>query len=165
MLTIVCACQLSGYESHYGRADHEMNFAEVALVLEEDGEDWIQNLPFIVVGQGRLPGEYGPERENYLRASIGHKIRFPFRFKEGKYIVYVEVGGMASYYEADAIGTPFEPEFMAGIGTQLDLGSGWRIDLAARVRNTMGNGHRHEVPEHAPDDAQLEVVIGVKKDF
>ena len=80
-------------------------------------------------------------------------------------VFYVEGGGMVSYYQADAIGTPIEGELIAGVGAQVDLGKGWWLDIAARARHPAGNGNDHDTPEHAPHGTKAEFVLGVKKDF
>jgi hypothetical protein len=121
-------------------------------------------VPFLVAGQGRLPPEYGDD-ETFQRLSVGHKVRLPVRLASGRVVVYVEAGGMISYYEAEPIGTPFEPELLGGGGVMIDLGDGWAVDLGARARQPMGNGDRHDEPEHVPHGTALEFLFGIRKDF
>ena len=164
LLGCICACRFGGAESAYGVGNHEMSFAQVEILLEGEDGSRFATVPFLVAGEGRLPERYGPERERYQRVSVGDKVRIPFEVADGV-VVFIEGGGMVSYYEADAIGTPFELELVAGAGTQIRLGKGWWLAFAGRVRRPMGNGDRHDDPEHAPHGVQGEVVLGVKKDF
>jgi hypothetical protein len=152
-----------GTETRYGVSDHDMSFGEVALVLRNEDEAAVQSVPFLVVGQGTLPERYGDDLP-YQRVSLGEKVRLPI--KVGRSVIfYIEAGGMVSYYESEAIGTPFEPEVIAGAGVQVDLGGSWSIDLGARARRPAGNGDDHEEPEHAPDGTQPELFLGVRKGF
>jgi hypothetical protein len=153
-----------GTETQYGVAENDMSFGELNLVLEQEDGSRVQSVPFLVYGQGTLPEQYGDD-ESYQRLSLGEKVRLPFRIAAGKVVVYVEAGGMVSYYEAEAIGTPFEPEVVAGGGVQLNLGNNWFVDVGARARQPLGNGYRHDEPEHAPDGTQPEFYFGVRKDF
>lgn len=163
-LLVLAGCRLMGTESHLGISEHDMNFGEVGFVLEERDGSRLQSVPFVLAGAGRLPDEYGPNNDSFQRLSLGNKARVPFPVGK-KFVVYLEGGAMVSYYEADAIGTPFELEVVAGIGTAVDLGNGWSLDFAVRARHPTGNGNDHDTPEHAPDGTQGEVVFGLKKDF
>jgi len=163
-LACVCACRYAGTQSVYGRSDHDMNFGEVDLVLEDLEGGRVLMVPFVVVGEGSLPAEFGtPGR--YQRFSAGNKARLPFPLRQGKVVLYVEAGGMVSYYDASAIGTPVELEAIAGAGTQVELGKGWWLDFGARVRQPTGNGGNHKKPEHAPHGIAPEFIFGLKKDF
>jgi hypothetical protein len=153
-----------GTGTQYGVASNDMSFGELNLVLADNEDSPVQGVPFLVVGQGTLPPQYGDDI-SYQRVSIGEKVRVPFRLAKGKVVVYVEAGGMVSYYDSEAIGTPFEPEVVAGGGVQLNLGKNWSVDLGARARQPVGNGYRHDEPEHAPDGTQPEFFFGVRKDF
>ncbi|MCK6458924.1 MAG: acyloxyacyl hydrolase [Planctomycetes bacterium] len=161
---LVAGCQMVGTETHYGVSDNDMSFGEVNVVLAGDDESTVQGVPFLVVGQGTLPEQYGNDI-SYQRVSLGEKVRLPLRVAGGSVIFYVEAGGMVSYYESEAIGEPFEPEIVAGAGAQIDLGKKWSLDVGARARRPMGNGDDHEEPEHAPDGTQPEFFFGVRKDF
>jgi len=166
--TALCAllsgCQMVGTGTQYGVSSNDMSFGEVDFVLESEDGGNVQGVPFFVFGQGTLPQEYGDDIP-YQRVSLGEKVRLPFRIAEGKVVVYVEAGGMVSYYESEAIGTPFEPEVVGGVGVQMNLGKNWSIDLGARARQPVGNGYRHDEPEHAPDGTAPEFFFGVRKDF
>jgi hypothetical protein len=166
--TALCAalsgCQMVGTETQYGVSSNDMSFGEVNFVLEDQEGSKVQGVPFLVFGQGTLPEQYGDD-VSYQRLSLGEKVRLPFRIAEGRVVVYVEAGGMVSYYESEAIGTPFEPEVLAGGGVQMNLGKNWFVDVGARVRQPMGNGADHDDPEHAPDGTQPELYFGVRKDF
>jgi hypothetical protein len=153
-----------GTETQYGVSDNDMSFGEVNFVLEEKDGSRVQGVPFLVFGQGTLPEQYGDD-VSYQRLSLGEKVRLPFRIAGGKVIVYVEAGGMVSYYESEAIGTPFEPEVIGGGGVQINLGDNWSIDIGARARQSLGNGYRTDPAEHAPDGTQPEFYFGVRKDF
>lgn len=161
---LLSACRMVGTETHYGVSDNDMSFGEVGMVLTGEDEGTVQSVPFLVVGQGTLPEAYGNDVA-FQRVSLGEKVRLPLKIAGGSVIFYIEAGGMVSYYEAEAIGTPFEPEVMAGAGVQVDLGKKWSIDAGARARHPMGNGNNHEEPEHAPDGTQPEFFLGVRKDF
>lgn len=164
-LVTVCACRFVGTQSVYGVSDHDQQFGEVGFILEDAEGSSFKSIPFVVAGAGRLPAAYGPGNESYQRLSIGEKLRFPIPIVKGRATVYLEGGAMVSYYEASAIEVPFEVEAVAGAGIQLDLGGGWWLDFAARAREPLGNGHRHDHPEHAPSDTQMEFAAGVRKDF
>ncbi|MHC4547716.1 MAG: hypothetical protein ACYTEZ_02980 [Planctomycetota bacterium] len=167
LVVLVCVgCRLSGAQTLYGVADNDMNFGELDVILAEREEDnGVQAVPFLVVGEGTLPEEYGPQRESFQRTSVGQKVRFPARLFRGRVILYFEGGAMVSYYRADAIGTPWELEFVAGVGSQINLGKGWGLDLGVRARQPAGNGSNHDGPSHAPHDTDAEFVFGLKKDF
>jgi hypothetical protein len=165
LIILACGCSFKGAQSYYGQAEHDMNFGEMDFILVEREEGAIELIPFLVYGQGTLPDDYAAGGSRYQRTSIGHKVRLPVRFQDGKIIVYLEGGAMVSYYDAEEIGTPFEPEAVVGVGTQVRIGKGWSVDLAARVRRPLGNGDRHDEPEHAPHGNQAELVFGLKKDF
>ncbi len=165
LLLALAACQYKGAESVYGRSNHDVQFGEVDFVLQDADGGALQGVPFVVAGQGTLPAEYGDGSESFSRISVGQKARYPIVLREGKIYVYLEGGAMVSYYEADAIHTPIEFESVVGIGTQIQFGEGWWVNLAFRARKPMGNGHRHDEPDHAPDGVQSEVVLGVRKDF
>jgi len=161
---LLSGCRLVGTETHYGVSDHDMSFGEVNFVLADEEDSPIQGVPFLVAGQGTLPAEYG-SNVGYQRVSLGEKVRLPFRLVGGKLVAYIEAGGMVSYYESEAIGTPFEPEILLGGGVQADLGKNWFVDVGARARRPMGNGDKHKEPEHAPDGTQPEFFFGIRKDF
>jgi hypothetical protein len=160
----VAGCQMVGTETHYGVSDNDMSFGEVAVVLSGEDEGMVQSVPFLVVGQGTLPEQYGSDIA-YQRVSLGEKVRLPLKVAGGRVIFYIEAGGMVSYYESEAIGTPFEPEAMAGVGVQVDLGKEWSLDVGTRARRPLGNGNDHDEPEHAPDGTAPEFFLGVRKDF
>jgi len=160
----VAGCHMVGTETNYGVSDNSMSFGEVNFVLADNEESPIQGVPFILAGQGTLPEQYGNDVA-YQRVSLGEKVRLPFRLVEGKLVVYIEAGGMVSYYQSEAIGTPYEAEVLAGGGVQLNLGKGWSADLGARARKPAGNGSDHKEPEHAPDGVQPEFFFGLRKDF
>jgi hypothetical protein len=162
---VLCGCHYGGAQSFYGRSANEMNFGEVDMVLMSADGDRLQGIPFFAAGQGMLPGRYDPDGEHFERYSLGTKLRYPFAFRDGRFIVYVEAGGMMSFYAAEAIGSPFVPELVAGVGAQFGLGTGWWFDLGARARHPAGNGNNHDEPEHAPHGTKPEFVFGVKKDF
>lgn len=164
LCVILPGCQMLGTEAHYGVSDNSMAFGEMDLVLADEEESPIQGVPFLLAGQGILPPQYGDDI-SYQRVSVGQKVRYPIRFAQGKVLVYLEAGGMVSYYESSAIGTPFEPEGVIGAGVQLNLGNKWSIDLAADLRHPLGNGSRHDSAEHAPDATVPEFFFGVRKDF
>ncbi len=115
--TALCAalsgCQMLGTETQVGVSSNDMTFGEVDFVLETEDGSTIQGVPFLAVGQGTLPEQYGDD-VSYQRVSLGQKVRLPLRLAKGRVVVYVEAGGMVSYYESEAIGTPFEPEVVAG---------------------------------------------------
>ena len=158
-------CRLMGAESNYGISAHDMNFGEIGLILEEkEGWSRVQAVPFLLFGQGTLPPRYGDD-ESFQRTSLGEKIRYPVRLFDGRVVVYAEGGGMLSHYQSDAIGTPWELELVAGVGTQIRVGKGWSIDLGARARHPTGNGNDHDEPEHAPEGTQGEFIFGIRKDF
>ncbi len=142
---LLSGCQMVGTETQYGVASNDMTFGELNVVLDDGGDSPIQGVPFLVVGQGTLPEQYGDDI-SYQRVSL-------------------EAGGMVSYYQSEAIGTPFEPELVGGGGVQMNLGENWSIDFGARARQPVGNGYRHDEPEHAPDGTQAEFFFGVRKDF
>ena len=164
LCAILPGCRMVGTETQYGVSNNDMSFGELNLVLEETDGSRVQGVPFFVYGQGTLPEQYGDD-VSYQRLSLGEKVRLPFRIGDGRVVLYVEAGGMVSYYEAEAIGTPFEPELVAGGGVQLNLGKNWFVELGARVRQPMGNGGNHDEPEHAPDETAPEFFLGVRKDF
>jgi hypothetical protein len=164
LCVILPGCTMLGTEAHYGVSEHSMAFGELNMVLADDEGSSIQGVPFLLAGQGILPPQYGDD-VSYQRVSLGQKVRYPLRLAEGRVLIYLEAGGMVSYYESDAIGTPFEPEVVAGGGVQLNLGKKWSANLGARARTPVGNGSRHEAPEHAPDGTQPEFYFGVRKDF
>jgi len=164
LCAFVAGCHMVGSETHYGVSDNSMSFGEVNFVLADNEESPIQGVPFVLAGQGTLPESYG-NGIGYQRVSLGEKVRLPFRLVGGKLVVYIEAGGMVSYYQSEAIGTPFEPEILAGGGVQLDLGKGWSADLGARARKPAGNGSDHKEPEHAPDGTAPELFFGIRKDF
>lgn len=161
----VGACRYAATQSYYGRSDDELNFAEVDLVLEDREGGRLQMVPFVLFGEGRLPGEFGPGRETFQRVSAGNKARLPFVLKDGKWVLYVEAGGMVSYYDADGIGTPVELEVVGGVGAQVDLGKGWWLDVGARAKHPTGNGNDHDSAEHAPTGTKPEFILGIRKDF
>jgi hypothetical protein len=161
---LLSGCQMLGTEAHYGIARHDMTFGEVNFVLAGEEESPVQGVPFIVAGQGKLPEKYGNDI-SYQRLSFGEKVRLPKTLAHGRVVLYAEAGGMVSYYESEAIGTPYEPEVVVGGGAQMDLGKKWFVDLGARVRRPMGNGNDHKEPEHSPDGGQPEFYFGVRKDF
>ncbi len=161
---LLSGCQMVGTETQYGVATNDMTFGELNVVLDDGGDSALQGVPFLVVGQGTLPPQYGDD-VSYQRVSLGEKVRLPIRLAKGKVVLYIEAGGMVSYYESEAIGTPFEPEVVGGGGAQLNLGKSWSIDFGARARQPVGNGYRHDEPEHAPDGTQTEFFFGVRKDF
>jgi hypothetical protein len=164
LCVLLSGCQMVGTETHYGVSDNDMSFGEVNVVLGGEDQSTVQSVPFLVVGQGTLPEEYGGDIA-YQRVSLGEKVRLPIKVAGGSVIFYIEAGGMVSYYESEAIGEPFEPEVMGGVGVQVDLGKKWLLDLGARARRPMGNGDDHDEPEHAPDGTQPEFFFGVRKDF
>ena len=164
LCAILPGCRMVGTETQYGMAKNDMSFGEVNVVLEEEDGSRLQGVPFLVFGQGTLPEQYGDD-VSYQRLSLGEKVRLPFRIGDGRVVLYVEAGGMVSYYESEAIGTPFEPELVAGGGVQLNLGKNWFVDVGARARQSLGNGSNHDEPEHAPDGTQPEFYFGVRKDF
>lgn len=157
-------CQMVGTETQFGVSSNDMSFGELDFVLADHEESPVQGVPFLVVGQGTLPEQYG-DGIAYQRVSLGEKVRLPLRLAGGKVVLYIEAGGMVSYYDSEAIGTPFEPEVVAGGGVQLNLGKNWFIDIGARARQPVGNGYRHDGAEHAPDGTQPELFFGVRKDF
>ena len=163
-LAVVGGCRFTGAESHVGFGAHDLAFGEVGAIFEGENGSRVKAVPFLLAGEGRLPSEFGPERESFSRISVGDKARLPFPLND-RFVLYLEGGAMVSYYEADAIGTPFELEVIAGVGAQVELGDGWNLDFAARARHPTGNGNNHDTPEHAPDDTQGEFVFGIKKDF
>jgi hypothetical protein len=161
---LICGCRMAGAETHYGLSPNEASFGEFKLVLEDAEGSPIQGVPFLVAGKGTLPERYGDD-ETYDRVSLGQLVRLPVKLFAGRVIAYLEAGGMISYYQSDAIGTPFEPELTGGVGFQVDLGKRWALDLGARVRQPMGNGNDHDEPEHAPHESQPEFFFGLRKDF
>jgi len=164
-------CQFMGAQTLFGTSRHDMNFAEVDFVYgnRDDDRSFVQVVPFIAFGQGVLPVEWSPTRDNFQRASVGSKARFPFPVPVplfgGKLTVFLEAGAMVSYYDGESISTPVELEGVAGTGASFSLGKGWWVDLAARLRQPFGNGHREGRPEHAPHGLAGELVLGVRKDF
>lgn len=164
LCAVLSGCQMVGTETQFGVSSNDMSFGEVDLVLEDEDGGTVQSVPFLVFGQGTLPEQYGDD-VSYQRVSLGEKVRLPLRLAKGRVVVYVEAGGMVSYYESEAIGTPFEPEVIAGGGVQLNLGDNWSIDFGARARQPVGNGYRTDEPDHAPDGMQPELFLGVRKDF
>jgi len=157
-------CTMVGTDTHFGVSDNDMSFGELEVVLADQEKSPFQGVPFLLAGKGTLPEEYGSNIA-YQRVSLGEKVRLPIKAAEGRVIFYIEAGGMVSYYESEAIGTPFELEAVIGGGAQVDLGKKWSLDLGARARRPMGNGAHHEEPEHAPDGTAPEFFIGVRKDF
>lgn len=161
-------CRFSGTQTFYGVSKNDMNFAEVDFVLvEKEQKSRIQGVPFVAFGAGRLPVEYGPERDSFQRTSIGQKVRYPFYFLEEKVAVYVEAGGAVNYYSGGSIDEPWDLEAMAGVGSQFNLGKGWGLDLAARILQPTNNGNGHKDTEmvHAPHGTRAQFVFGLKKDF
>jgi hypothetical protein len=161
-------CTFSGAQTFYGVSKNDQNFAEVDFVLvERERASRIQGIPFVAFGAGRLPVEYGPDRESFQRASIGQKVRYPFYFLERKVAVYIEVGGLVSYYSGGSISEPWDLEVTAGVGTQFNLGKGWGLDLGARVLQPTNNGNGHKDTEmvHSPHGTRAQFVFGLKKDF
>ena len=163
-LVCVCACRYAGTQTAYGRSNNDMNFGEVDLVLEDREGGRVLMVPFFVMGEGTLPPAFG-DRERFQRFSAGNKARLPFPLRQGRVVIYVEAGGMVSYYDADAIGTPVELEVIAGVGAQAERGKGWWRDVGARARHPTGNGNNHKQPEHAPHGTAPEFLFGLKKDF
>ena len=163
LLACVLGCRMLGAETHYGVSGNDLNFGEVNLVLEDEDGSRVQGVPFLLVGQGQLPAEY--EGGSFDRFSLGQKLRLPFRIGAGRVLLYVEGGAMVSYYQAEAISTPFELEMLGGGGVMVDLGDGWSLDLGARVRHPAGNGNDHDEPTHAPHATEPEFILGVRKDF
>ncbi|HEX5139188.1 MAG TPA: hypothetical protein VFY93_19630 [Planctomycetota bacterium] len=161
---LIAGCQAVGTNAHYGVSDNDMSFGEVEMVLADAEKSPFQGVPFLVVGQGTLPEEYGND-VSYQRVSLGEKVRLPIEAAGGQVIFYIEAGGMVSYYESEAIGTPFEPEIVMGGGMSVKLGKNWLLDIGARARRPMGNGEDHDEPEHAPDGTEPEFFLGMRKDF
>jgi len=157
-------CRMMGAETHYGVSGNDLNFGEVDVVLEDAEGSRLQGVPFLLVGQGKLPVAYDGG-ETFDRLSLGQKVRLPIRFAEGRVAFYVEGGAMVSYYQADAISTPFELEMLGGGGVMLELGDGWSVDLGARIRHPTGNGNNHDEPTHAPHVTAPEFILGVRKNF
>ena len=122
---------MTGTDAYYGVSRYDQ-FAEVDFVLMDDDSPKIRGVPFIVVGEGELPAEYGTN-ERFQRISGGMKVRYPIILFEGHFELFVEGGGMLSYYQADAIGTPYEIEVTAGVGGRLLIGKGWSIEIAGRA--------------------------------
>jgi hypothetical protein len=164
VLLVLCSCRYAGAQSMYGRSKDSMNFGEVDVVLMDREGGRTLMVPFVVVGEGTLPAEYG-DNESFQRVSAGNKARLPIVLRDGRVVLYVEAGGMVSYYEGGSIGTPFELEVVGGVGAQVDLGKGWWVDVGARARHPTGNGNDHKEPEHAPHGTAPEFILGVKKDF
>lgn len=169
---LLCAasmgCSFSGAQTFYGISNNEQSFAEVDLVLvEKERGSRIQGVPFVAFGAGRLPVEYGSGAESFQRASIGQKVRYPFYFLKGKVSVYVEAGGLVTYYSSPTIVEPWDLEVTAGLGSQFNLGNGWGLDLGARVLQPTNNGNGHKDYEHvhSPHGTRAEFVFGLKKDF
>jgi hypothetical protein len=169
---VVCVlgggCRFTGTQTFYGVSKNDMNFAEVDLVLvEREQRSKIQGVPFVAFGAGRLPAEYGPERNSFQRTSIGQKVRYPFHLIEEKVTVYIEAGGAVNYYSGGTIAEPWDLEAMAGLGSQFDLGKGWGLDLGARVLQPTNNGNGHKDTEmvHSPHQTRAQFVFGLKKDF
>jgi len=142
-----------------------MNFGEVDFVLTEQSGGKLQGVPFVLAGEGRLPARYEAQDDRFQRLSLGTKARYPFPVVAERVVFFLEGGGMVSYYDSDAIGTPFELEVVAGVGAEFNLGKGWAIDAAARARHPTGNGNNHKEPEHAPHGTAAEFVFGLRKDF
>ena len=165
---LTVGCTFTGAQTFYGVSNNDQNFAEVDFVLvEKERRSRIQGVPFVAFGAGRLPAEYGPDRNSFQRTSIGQKVRYPFYFLQEKVVIYVEAGGIVSYYSGGSIDDPWDLEATAGIGSQINLGRGWGLDLAARVLQPTnnGNGHRDTEMVHAPHGTRTEFVFGLKKDF
>lgn len=161
-------CAFSGAQTFYGVSNNDQSFAEVNFVLvEKERSSRVQGVPFVAFGSGRLPFEYGPGRESYQRASIGQKVRYPFYFLEQRVAVYVEAGGLVSYWSGGPITDPWDLEVTGGVGSQINLGKGWGVDVAARVvqPTNNGNGHRDTEKVHSPHGTRGEFVFGIKKDF
>jgi hypothetical protein len=158
-------CRLTGTHAYYGVSTNEMNFGEVDFVLTDQLSGRLQGVPFVVAGRGTLPAEYGPERESYDRLSGGLKARYPWRLLKDKLELFLEAGGMVSYYQADAIITPYELEVIGGLGGLFRFGEGWSVDLGWRIRHPTGNGSDHKSPNHAPHGTAPEIVFGLRKDF
>jgi len=164
VLACALGCRMLGAETHYGVSGNDLNFGEVNLVLEDEAGSRVQGVPFLLVGHGQLPAQYDGG-ESFDRLSLGQKLRLPIRLADGRVTLYIEGGAMVSYYQADAISTPFELEMLGGGGVMVDLGDGWAVDLGARVRHPAGNGNNHDEPTHAPHDTEPEFMLGVRKDF
>jgi preprotein translocase subunit Sec61beta len=164
MCVLFVGCTMVGTDTHYGVSDNSMSFGEVEMVLADQEKSPLQGVPFLLVGQGTLPEEYGNDI-SYQRVSLGEKVRLPLRVAEGNVIFYIEAGGMVSYYQSEAIGTPFEPEMVVGGGVSVNFGKNWMFDIGARARRPLGNGNDHKEPEHAPDGTAPELFVGVRKDF
>ncbi len=170
-LALLGGCQFMGAQSFLGTSRYDMNFAEVDFIYASADSDrsFVQMIPFIAFGQGILPLEWSPTRDNFDRASVGSKARFPIPipipFFGGRVSIYLEAGAMVSYYDGESITTPVELEGTAGLGTSVGLGNGWWVDLAARIRKPFGNGYREGKPDHAPHGIKGEVAIGIRKDF
>ncbi|MHC4817805.1 MAG: hypothetical protein ACYTF8_07100 [Planctomycetota bacterium] len=169
---LVCAlhvgCAFTGAQTFYGVSNNDQNFAEVDFVLvEKERVSKIQGVPFVAFGSGRLPVEYGPERDSFQRASIGQKVRYPFYFWKRRLAVYLEVGGLLTYYSGGTISEPWDLEVTGGVGSSLNLGKGWGVDLGARVVQPTNNGNGHKDTEmvHSPHGTRGEFVFGLKKDF
>ncbi|MHC4971980.1 MAG: hypothetical protein ACYTG3_06580 [Planctomycetota bacterium] len=165
-LTVGCA--FTGAQTFYGVSNNDQNFAEVDFVLvEKERVSRVQGVPFVAFGSGRLPFEYGPARNSFQRASFGQKVRYPFYFFEQKVAVYIEAGGLVSYYSGGTIAEPWDLEVTGGVGSQINLGKGWGVDFAARIvqPTNNGNGHRDTEKVHSPHGTRGEFVLGIKKDF
>lgn len=169
-LALGSGCQFTGAQTLLGTSRHDMNFAEVDFVYQADTDrSLVQLVPFVAFGQGVLPVEWSPTRDHFERASVGTKARLPvpipIPFFGGRLVAFVEAGAMVSYYDGESISTPIELEGTAGVGASVDVGKGWWVDLAARIRQPFGNGHREGKPDHAPHGIKGEIAIGIRKDF
>jgi hypothetical protein len=165
--SLTVGCAFSGAQTFYGISKHDQNFAEVDFVLvEKERATKIQGVPFVAFGAGRFPYESGGQ--SFQRASVGQKVRYPFYFKDGRIAIYLEAGGLLTYYSSALIEEPWDLEVTGGIGSQIGLGKGWGLDFGARVLQPTNNGNGHKDTEqhvHSPSETRVEFVFGIKKDF